>query len=119
MPEPTVDDVLVRWRERMLNRATVVVDPLNLYEDASGNRVDLLDRPLRPGEATRGCMLGNATLAAFDLGMDPHKGAAQEAFDLVDAVVPSLGEAIQDIGIGGCVQAIDSVIALRRAEDGR
>lgn len=123
MPEPTVDDVLVAWRDRMADPTKVVKDPANLYEDAAGRGV-MYVAPNDPRIAC-GCMMGNARLAILDLGVPLYEdGQGEGLLDAVEEAVltfdnpgrRSFTDMLEDDGAEGCARLLDRVIAERRAE---
>jgi hypothetical protein len=101
----TTDDILERARLIMSDPARVVLDPVNLYEDAAGERVDEVE------DATRCCFIGAFNVAAHELGGSGY--AAQLA---VEPYLPdgfSYTGSLEDHGAAGCVKAIEAAQAAR------
>lgn len=123
MPEVTVDDVLVAWRDVLADEAQVVRDYRHLYEDADGGVV-----PLR--EAKCGCFRGAADIGARGLGAY-YGGPWLDAVRAVEAELPEANTEdwdrweerftpfFRDNGREACVAVLDRVIASRRAGEGK
>lgn len=119
MPSPTVDDVLVAWRDVMADESKIVENVANLFEDADGSATH------DAGKAACACFAGGVDLAALALSIDPEAELVWEAMDLVRAALPGGGTDwycepftpyLRDHGHRGCAEFLDRVIVERRGE---